>query len=264
MQKPHAVARNYVQKALRRAEQPSSVRRDPPRHARKRENLPRANLRNRYQRRIQRVIQAERMHNAVAQHHIEHHSRHRQAAQHGQRPRAHQQHLAALARRNRQHVARLVKRYVFADSALPSPARAAGRIRVKQKDAVRFRTSSKRRVPSGDGRIRFIPGPPAKSPVGTRRSASSRQTVLPQSLAQNTAHSTRRAPCAFQPDLFLRLAFRQRQTRAPRHRPRRSSAPPSPPHPLLLKPMRQSSRASQAGKTRFTSNDDCHVPFYAY
>ena len=37
--------------------------------------------------------------------------------------------------------------------------------------------------------------------------------------------------------------------------------------PLLLKPMKQSSRASQAGKTGFASNDVCHVPFlriYAY
>ena len=127
--------------------------------------------------------------------------------------------------------------------------------------------SSKRRVPSGDDRIRFIPGPPAKSPVGTRRSASSRQTVSPQSLAQNTAPcDTQSAPAPSSRicSCGSRLGGANTRTSSPPETIIRSSIAAT---PLLLKPMKQSSRASQAGKTGFASNDVCHVPFlriYAY
>ena len=201
-----------MQKPLCRAEQPSSVRRNPSRHARKLENLPRADLRNRYQRRIQRVIQAERMHSAAAQRHIEHHSRHGQAAQQRQRPRAHQQHFTALARRNRQHVARLVKRYVLRIQSRPRQHERQAASRVKQKNAVRFRAKQQKARSIRRRQDSLHPRPARKKP-GRHKPLGVQppNRIAPIACAEHSPVRYAERPRAFQPDLLLRLAFRRRK-----------------------------------------------------
>ena len=117
------------------------------------------------------------------------------------------------------------------------------------------------RAPSAESSRRRISGPPAKSPVGTSVCASSRQTVFPQSLAQNT-HSFR-AHSAPAPSSRIcckgsRSGGMNTRTPSPPETMIRSSIAAT---PLLLKLMNRKGRASQAGKTRFASNNKICVHF---
>ena len=192
------------------------------------------------------------MHNAVAQHHIEHHSRHRQAAQHSQRPRAHQQHLAALARRNRQHVARLVKRYVLRIQPCPRQHERQAASRVKQKDAVRFRTKQQKARPIRRRQDSLHPRPARKKP-GRHKALGVQppNRIAPIACAEHSPVRHAERPCAFQPDLFLRLAFRRRK--------HAHLVTARDDHPLLHRRHTPSPQAYEAKQPRVTSrkNEIC-------
>ena len=131
-----------MQKTLRRANHVSAFTGNPPRHTRKRKNLPRPGAWDRDHRAIQRLIQAERIYRARAQRHIEHNSRHGQSAKQRQRPRAQQQHLAAFACRDGQHFAAFIERHMLRIDACAGQHHRRAADRIQQKHTVRFRAKN--------------------------------------------------------------------------------------------------------------------------